>query len=160
LGDPNVQGEHMKAFIASALALAPLFALADPDPSVMAIKREADIKWVENPAAPGLKFALLSGNPPAPGPYVIRVRFAPGAMSPPHLHPEERQIVVLKGTWWVGAGPKWDRENLSPVPAGGFVVHHANQIHYDGARDEEVIVQISGNGTNATTLVNEAGNPK
>jgi len=150
----------MKVLIASALALAPLLALADPDPAVMAIKREAEIKWVENPAAPGLKFAVLYGNPPAPGPYVIRVRFAPGVLSPPHFHPEERQIVVLKGTWWVGAGPKWDRENLSPVPAGGFVVHRANQIHYDGARDEEVIVQISGNGTNATTLVNEAGNPK
>ena len=22
-------------------------------------------------------------------------------MSPPHYHPEERQIVVLKSTWWV-----------------------------------------------------------
>ena len=30
-------------------------------------------------------------------------------MSPPHFHPEERYIAVLKGTWWVGAGPKWDR---------------------------------------------------
>ena len=81
-------------------------------------------------------------------------------MSPPHLHPEERQIVVLKGTWWVGSGPKWDREATTPLPAGSFVVHHPNQIHYDGAKDEEVIVQISGVGTNATTLVDESGKPK
>jgi len=86
----------MKAFIASALALAPLFALADPDPSVMAIKREADIKWVENPAAPGLKFALLSGNRPAPGPYVIRVRFAPGAMSFANPAVRERMQEAVK----------------------------------------------------------------
>jgi len=151
---------RMKKLFAISLALLPLLVSADPDPSVMAIKRDSDLKWVENPAAPGLKFALLYGSPPTPGPYAIRVRFAPGVMTPPHFHPEERQIIVLKGTWWVGAGAKWDRENMSPVPAGGFVVHHANQIHYDGAKDEEVIVQITGTGTNGTTLVNELGNPK
>src|SRR5438874_10023122 len=41
---------------------------------------------------------------------------------------------------------KWDKEATTPLPAGSFVVHHANQIHYDGAKDEEVIVQIMGIG--------------
>jgi len=126
----------------------------------MQVQQDADIKWIDSPTVPGLRFAVLYGHPPAPGPYVIRVRFAPGVMSPPHFHPEERQIVVLKGTWWVGSGPKWDRNAVTPVPAGGFVVHHANQVHYDGAKDEEVIVQISGVGTNATTRVDESGKPK
>ncbi len=40
------------------------------------------------------------------------------------------------------------------------MIHHANQIHYDGAKDEEVIVQISGVGTNAIIRVDEAGKPK
>ena len=75
---------------------------------------------------------MLAGNPGAPGPYVIRVRFAPGTMSPPHFHPEERQVVVLKGTWWVGSGPRWDRDATTPLPAGSFAVHHAGKIHYDG----------------------------
>jgi quercetin dioxygenase-like cupin family protein len=126
----------------------------------MTLTREADIRWVENPAVPGLRNAILYGNPPTPGPYVMRVRFPPGTMSPPHFHPEERVIVVLKGTWWVGAGPKWDRDATTPMPAGSFIVHRANQIHYDGAKDEEVIVQIYGNGTNTSTRVDEAGKPK
>jgi len=150
----------MKRLLVLALAAASLLAGADPDATVMVIIREADIHWTENPAVPGLRSALLYGNPPKPGPYILRVRFPPGVMSPPHFHPEQRQIVVLKGTWWVGAGPKWDRDATTPLPAGSFVVHHANQIHYDGAKDEEVIVQISGNGTNATTLVDETGKPK
>jgi len=150
----------MKRLLVVALVAIPFLAAADPDPAVMALKRDADIRWVENPAVPGLKVALLYGNPPNPGLYVIRVRFPPGTMSPPHFHPEERQIVVLKGTWWVGSGPKWDREATTPLPAGSFVVHHPNQIHYDGAKDEEVIVQISGIGTNGTTLVDESGKPK
>jgi quercetin dioxygenase-like cupin family protein len=150
----------MKRLLVVALIGFPFFVAADPDPAVMSLKREADIRWTENPAVPGVKAAVLYGNPPNPGPYVIRVRFAPGAFSPPHFHPEERQIVVLKGTWWVGSGPKWDRETTTPLPAGSFVVHHPNQIHYDGAKDEEVIVQISGVGTNGITLVDESGKPK
>ena len=150
----------MKRFLFLALAATPLFAAADPDPSVMSLTREPDVRWVESPAAPGLKFAVLYGNPPKPGPYVIRVRFAPGTMSPPHFHPEERQIVVLKGTWWVGSGSKWDRGATTPLPAGSFAVHYPNQIHYDGAKDEEVVVQISGVGTNASTLVDESGKPR
>jgi quercetin dioxygenase-like cupin family protein len=150
----------MKRLLVVALIGIPFFVAADPDPAVMSLKREADIQWIENPAAPGLKIALLYGNPPNPGPYVIRARFAPGTFSPPHFHPEERQIVVLEGTWWVGSGPKWDRDATTPLPAGSFVVHHPNQIHYDGAKDEEVVVQISGVGTNGITLVDESGKPK
>jgi quercetin dioxygenase-like cupin family protein len=150
----------MKRLLVVTLIGIPFFVAADPDPAVMSLKREADIQWIENPAAPGLKVALLYGNPPNPGPYVIRVRFAPGTFSPPHFHPEERQIVVLKGTWWVGSGPKWDRDATTPLPAGSFVVHHPNQIHYDGAKEEEVVVQISGVGTNGITLVDESGKPK
>jgi len=150
----------MKRFLVLVLAATASLAAADPDPAVMSLTRETDIRWVESPSTPGLKSAVLYGNPPMPGPYVIRVRFAPGTMSSPHFHPEERQIVVLKGTWWVGSGPKWDRDATTPLPAGSFVVHHANQIHYDGAKDEEVIVQISGVGTNATTRVDETGKPK
>ena len=150
----------MKRFLFLALATVSIVASADPDPKVMTITREQDIKWVENPANPGMKVAVLYGNPPQPGPYIIRVRFPPGTMSMPHFHAEARQITVLKGTWWVGAGPKWDRNATTPMPVGSFVVHHANQIHYDGAKDEEVIVQISGIGTNGATPVDETGKPK
>lgn len=150
----------MKKLVLLALATTSLLAGADPDPAAMALTRESDIRWVENPIVPGLRSAILYGSPPKPGLYIMRVRFPPGTMSPPHFHPEERQIVVLKGTWWVGSGAKWDRDATTPMPAGSFVVHHANQIHYDGAKDEEVIVQISGIGTNATTLVDETGKPK
>jgi quercetin dioxygenase-like cupin family protein len=146
----------------AALACSASFAvLADPPTDVMNIVRETDIKWVANPLVPGLASAVVQGNPSDSGnPYVIRVRFAPNTMSPPHFHPEARYIVVLKGTWWVGSGPKWDKEATTPVPAGSFVIHHANNIHYDGAKDEEVLLQIIGVGPSATIPVDESGQPK
>jgi len=135
-------------------------AAADPPAEVMHIVREGEIKWTPSQVAPGIQTAVVSGNPSQPGVYVVRVKFAPGTMSPPHFHPEERYIVVLKGTWWVGAGPKWDRDATTPVPAGSFVVHHPKQIHYDGAKDEEVMLQIAGVGPSATIPVDETGQPK
>ena len=150
-----------RASLAAGAFIAPFGAIADPPADVMNIVREADVKWAANPLVPGLENATLLGNPNDPGkPYVIRVRFSPNTMSPPHFHPETRYIVVIKGTWWVGSGPKWDRDATSPVPAGGFVVHHPNKIHYDGAKGEEVIVQISGIGPGTSTRVDESGQPR
>ena len=104
-------------------------------------------------------FGLACDPRVAGEPYVMRVKFAPGTFSTPHFHPAERYIVVLKGTWWVGAGPRWDREATTPLPAGSFVVHHAGQVHYDGAKTDEVIVQIAGVGPGTAVRVDEAGRP-
>jgi quercetin dioxygenase-like cupin family protein len=133
---------------------------ADPPTEIMNITRESEVKWVQS-LFPGLATAVILGNPNDPGkPYVVRARFSPGTFSPPHFHPETRYIVVLKGTWWVGAGPKWDKDATTPLPAGSFIIHHPKKIHYDGAKDEEVIVQISGIGPGTTTPVDESGQPK
>jgi quercetin dioxygenase-like cupin family protein len=154
-------GNLMRASCAALACSGSFTVLADPPTDVMNIVREADIKWVPNPIVPGLASAVVQGNPSDPGnPYVIRVRFAPNTMTPPHFHPEARYIVVLKGTWWVGSGPKWDKEATSPVPAGSFVIHHPNKIHYDGAKDGEVVLQIIGVGPSATIPVDESGQPK
>ena len=105
-------------------------ALADPPTQVMNIMREGELKFAPSKLVPGISQAVISGNPATPGQvYVVRNRFSPGTFSPPHFHPETRYITVIKGTWWVGSGPKFDKDATTPVPAGSFVVHHANQIH-------------------------------
>ena len=137
----------------------PLF--ADPPTAVMNIMRADDLQFAPSKVVPGAANTVIWGNPAKPGEiYVVRNRFSPGAFSRPHFHPETRYITVLKGTWWVGSGPKFDKDASTPVPAGSTVVHHANQIHWDGARDEEVIVQIMGIGPSASIPVDEAGRPK
>src|SRR4051812_8340781 len=147
------------------LAIVSLFfaggALADPPAEVMNITRWDDVQFVPSKVVPGAAQAVLSGDPAVPGkPYVVRNRFSPGTFSAPHYHPETRYIMVVKGTWWVGSGTDWDKTKTTPVPAGGFVVHHPNKIHWDGAKDEEVIVQIMGIGPGTTVRVDESGKPK
>ena len=112
------------------------------------------MEWKDYPGLPGVKFVVLAGNPGQTGLYVIRAKFAPHTMSRPHWHPEARYVTVLKGTWWAGTGEAFDPGTTTPIHAGGFAVHSPGKVHYDGAKDEEVIVQISGMGPSGTNVVN------
>lgn len=96
---------------------------------------------------------IVAGDPEKPGMYVIRRRFRPGEMSRPHMHDQARYVTVIKGTWWTGEGDVLDPERTIPVRQGGFMLHPAGLHHYDGAKDEEVIVQIIGMGPVVTTQV-------
>jgi quercetin dioxygenase-like cupin family protein len=109
--------------------------------------------WKDVPNGHGVQTAVVSGDPSKAGLYVIRVRFPPGIMSAPHFHPEDRHAVVLKGTWYTGTDDSWDPERTVALKPGSYMKHPAGAIHYDGARDEEVIVQIAGYGPSGTTEV-------
>jgi hypothetical protein len=86
--------------------------------------------------------------------YVYLNKFAPGNFSRPHFHQNDRYITVVKGTWWVGTGSNFDPDNNTvPLPVGSFVVHTGGEVHYDGAKDEEVWVLIAGIGPGAGTAV-------
>ena len=138
-----------------SLALLAVFAglafAADPDPEVLSYKRPADLKWNESPAYPGLKNAVLHGDPSKPGPYAVRNKFSPNTFSRPHFHPNDRYILVLSGTWWVGTGDKFDPASTTPMPTGSFVVHYGGKVHYDGAKDGEVELLIYGDGPGTST---------
>lgn len=117
-----------------------------------------EAKWTTLPGGTGIQQAIVYGDPTKEGLYIVRNRFPPGVMSTPHAHSDDRIGVVLKGTWWTGVGPTMDRAHTIPVRVGGTMIHPKGEMHYDGARDEEVIVQIVGFGpTKKTPAV--AGSP-
>ena len=51
----------------------------------------------------------------------------------------------------------FDPGKTVPLKPGSFMKHPAGTNHYDGAKDEEVTVQIFGIGPSATTPVDEFG---
>lgn len=110
-------------------------------------------EWVDYPGIEGIKIMVLEGDLRKPGPYVIRVKFSPGTMSMPHSHPEDRLCTVIKGTWWSGTGPDFRPDATEPLPAGSYMKHPAGEAHFDGAKDEEVIVQIAGIGPSGTAFI-------
>ena len=151
----------MRPYLAMALGLSVLVAstnliAAGSEAETISISAIDKLEWQDYPGLPGVKFVVLAGNPREAGVYVIRAKFAPHTMSQPHWHPEARYVTVVKGTWWAGTGDKFDPDSTTPVPAGGFAIHMPGKVHYDGAKDEEVIVQIIGIGPSGTNVVTPA----
>jgi quercetin dioxygenase-like cupin family protein len=120
----------------------------DLNPSAIDIKTADQIPWKKGAANDQ---AVLYGDPEKPGWYIELYRWHPGNMSRPHFHPNDRFITVLSGTWWVNTGPKYDPSTAVPVHAGSFVKHFAKQIHYDGAKDEEAVIEVVGMGPATVT---------
>ncbi len=140
----------------SAASLLLLFSFAAPARAAD-INREwvdftppSEINWRKNPNGSN-ESALLFGDPAKPGPYVMRIKWYPGKFSRPHWHPNDRFFVVISGTWWMGTGTKYDPYSTVPAPAGSYVIHRAKGIHYDGAKNEEAVIQVWGMGPATST---------
>ena len=107
-------------------------------------------------AGAGMQSVVIAGDPDKPGIYVVRNLFPPGVMTRPHFHNQDRYVTVIKGTWWTAVGADGDIYNPDktvPLPVGSFMKHPAGLHHYDGAKTEEVIVQIVGMGPVTTTQI-------
>jgi len=138
--------------IAAAALFAPLVSInaASPDPKVLSYTPADKIHWTGNPES-GAQQAILAGDPSKPGLYIVLTKWSPHHMSHPHFHPNDRYITVISGTWYVGTGTKYDPDSTTPMPAGTVVTHYGKQIHYDGAKDEEVLLEIVGMGPATAT---------
>jgi hypothetical protein len=117
-------------------------------PKAIQITLPKDVKWVEGN---GSAQAKLVGDPDKPGWYIYLTKWHPHHNSRPHFHPNDRFITVVSGTWWVGTGADYDPEHMVPLPQGTFVTHFGKQIHYDGAKDEECVLEMVGMGPATST---------
>ena len=119
--------------------------VSDLNPAAIKVTMPDKIPWVENEKA-GSAQAVVLGDPSKPGLYITLTKWHAGHMSRPHFHPNDRYITVLSGTWWVGTGAKYDPASTVPLPAGSFIVHTGKEIHYDGAKEGDAVLQILGMG--------------
>jgi len=122
------------------------------DPAAVAYTLPDKVKWETVSGIPGAERTVMVGDPSKPGFYAVMTKWLRGNhFSRPHFHPNDRFITVLKGTWWVGSGTKFDPDSTVPMPAGTFVTHYAKQVHFDGAKDEDAILLIVGDGPETPT---------
>jgi hypothetical protein len=140
----------LSAVLVLAAGIATLHA-GELNPKAVAFKLPDQIEWKSPSPNAGVQQAVLVGDPSKPGLYVVMTKWLPGNMSRPHFHPNDRFITVLKGTWWVGTGTKYDPDSTVPMPAGTFVTHFGKEVHYDGAKGEEAVLLIVGEGPATNT---------
>jgi hypothetical protein len=128
---------------------------AELNPAAVIYKLPDQIQWSAADAR-GVQSAVVVGDPSKPGFYAVFTKWLKGNhFSRPHFHPNDRYITVLQGTWWVGSGPKFDPANTTPMPAGSFVTHFGKQVHWDGAKDEDAVLLIVGEGPATSTSAEE-----
>ena len=139
------------AFLAFLVPVTAINANSPTDDKGFAITQSGEEDWQEIPALPGVSYIQVYGDSSQPGVYVVRVRFEPWTMTMPHYHSQDRLVAVIKGTWYAGTDTQFDAANTTPIHAGGYMLHPAGGVHFDGAKEEQVIVQITGSGPNKTT---------
>ncbi len=102
-------------------------------------------EWKDRPGSAS-KTATLFGDPSKPGLYVQVTKRGPNDWSQPHSHPNERFITVLAGTFLIGTGAKFDKNNTVAVGPGGVVHDIPNQMHYDGTGPEGATLEFIAMG--------------
>lgn len=94
------------------------------NPAAVAFRLPDQIQW--GPLSPsGAKNAVLAGDPTKEG--------------------------LLSGTWWVGSGTTFDPDATVAMPVGTFVTHFGQQVHFDGAKSEDAVLLIVGEGPATAT---------
>jgi len=155
MGRPAGGAAGIAAALMGAVALAhPASARAEaapaaPAPAAPTFVRitPSQLHWIEIPGGLGARFAVVLGDPGKPGPYVIRASFPPHVMDTPHIHPNDRTVTVLSGTWYTGTGPVFDLSKAVPLGPGSVMFHPGGAVHWDGSGgDTPVVVQITGMG--------------
>ncbi len=142
---------------ASAVALPAAAADAVPQHVLMTPKT---IKWVPFvPGGPGVKAAIIAGDPEKPGPFVLRIASPAGAKVPPHWHPGDEHITVLSGTFAVGMGDVFDAKKLTLLPAGSYALMPRDMHHFAQSKTATVL-QIHGMGPFQVNFVNPADDPR
>jgi len=121
----------------------------------------AEMKWSAQGglAMAGMEQVNLVGNPSEPGPYTLRLKFPAGYKLAPHVHPDNREVTILSGTWYTGYGSAFETAALKALPAGSFYTEPANVAHFVEVR-EPVTIQVSGMGPSGRMFVNPADSPK
>jgi quercetin dioxygenase-like cupin family protein len=101
----------------------------------------------------GVETAVVEGDPSKPGYYLTINHFPAGVMSRPHYHPDERYVIVLRGTWYTDEGDVFRPKETTALKPGDFMRHPKGGPHYDGALDEDTWVAISGYGPTKATVI-------
>jgi quercetin dioxygenase-like cupin family protein len=119
-----------------------------------------EIKWGAPPPVfpPGAKFAVIAGDPAATGLVTVRFEMPAGYTIPPHFHPTDEHITVLKGSFSVGMGDVIDKAQALTLSAGGYGVAMANMHHY-AYTTTGATIQVHMQGPFAITYVNPADDP-
>jgi len=121
------------------------------------------LKWMDGPPGlpAGAKFAVVSGNPGKAGMFTIQAQLPANYVVPPHSHPSDEVVRVLKGgNIAYGMGDKVDRSAAGTLEIGYHVTLGAGMNHWASTGDTPSTISITAMGPFAITYANPADDPR
>lgn len=99
------------------------------------------------------RFETVSGDPAKEGtPFVIRIHAEAGYIIMPHTHSVDENIVVVKGSWALGMGDRFNRDGLQPMEVGDYGFAPKKMAHFALSKSY-TIIQVHGIGPFTTQWV-------
>lgn len=119
------------------------------------------IQWQDAPAAlpKGAKISVLEGDPAKEGPFTMRISLPSNYKIAPHWHPAIEHVTVLKGSFYMGTGDKFDMAKAKKLDTGGYAIMPTKFVHYAFTKNE-AIIQLHGTGPWGITYINSADDPR
>jgi hypothetical protein len=99
------------------------------------------------------RYETVSGDPAKSGePFVIRIHAEAGFIIMPHTHLVDENIVVVKGSWALGMGERFNGQALEPMEVGAFGRSPKKMAHFALSKTY-TIIQVHGIGPFTTQWV-------
>lgn len=128
----------------------PATASAAPMPANVLTLASSALTWSDFPRPgfdPGMKLAVLQGDPGKKGPYVLRLQFPAGYRFPLHWHPTIENLTVVSGTFLLGMGNTTDWNALKTYGPGDYLYIPPRHAHFGGSGAQgTTVIQLHGEG--------------
>jgi len=149
------------AAVATAQQPPPQQQQAQAQPTMHKLVTPSELVWGDGPPSlpPGVKMAVLYGDPGKQGLFVIRLKMPANFKIPAHWHPTDENVNVISGAFMMGMADKLDPAKAKELPPGGFATMPAKTNHFAIAK-KETIVQVTAMGPFAITYVNPEDDPR
>ena len=124
------------------------------DAATLEMRANTSLSWGDMTPpgfSPGMKIAVLHGDPGASGDYTIRLSFPDGYRFPAHWHPGGEHVTVLSGTFLLSMVTTGGVSAERAYVPGDFLYIPGRNPHSGGASGATVI-QLHGIGPFAINL--------
>ena len=148
----------MKRLMLAVLVIAAiaLVVVAEANKKEIVAITPSEVRWFTPPYyTDGRQRAHLLGDSNQEGAWIDRAKIPAGKRVLAHTHPQDEPVTVIKGTWYLGEGTKFNSTRLKAYPAGSFILIPAAVPHFVAATEGDVIIQLSGNGKFQTDYVEQ-----
>jgi quercetin dioxygenase-like cupin family protein len=130
---------------------------AEKDVKTTPVMTNDNVTWQDaDVLPPGAKFAVLA----AAGDWnVVRVKFPPHYLVPPHAHPNAETVTIVSGKVGFGFGKTPDMSGALLEP-GAFFALEAGGWHYVWTGDEGGIIDVQVSDPGGMQYANPSDDPK